>query len=336
MRTGSNFPVYSMFSSFLKFAFLLLVSSPIAACATANVVSKNDRLNAIPMVSFVFDDDNDTDYLVGKEIFASHGVVASSAITSGFLNTADHMTTAQAIALQDAGWEIMGHTVSHPNLRSLSLSEIEVELSRSKSELQRNGLSINNLVYPYNKNDEAVRTVAAKYYRSGRGGTNSFNSSDLEPFFIKSFSMKHDIRRMNALVDTAYKDKKWLVFYQHEIDAKVKISDYDGTFLKGEKVMLSPSGAVGRYVTTHWFPAYGYAIYLVPFSGVPQQGDMVKGERSGATARIDHVLYNEREQLSDMIGYIQKNYPDMPIVTIDKGLDLLGVPKLGDRVHGEK
>jgi len=336
MRTGNNPPVYSMFAPFLKFAFLLLVSSTLASCSTADVAIRKDRSNSIPMVSFVFDDGNDTDYLVGREIFASHGVVASSAITTGFLNTEDHMTTAQVIALQDAGWEIMGHTVSHPNLRSLSLSEIEAELSRSKTDLQRSGLAINNIVYPYNKNDETVRSVAAKYYRSGRGGTNSFNSSDLDPFFIKSFSMKHDIGRMNALVDTAYKDKKWLVFYQHEIDAKVKISDYDGTFLKGEKLLLSPSGAVGRYVTTHWFPVYGYAIYLVPFSGTPQPGDRVKGERSGATARIDHILYNEREQLSSMLGYIRKNYPDMPIVTIDKGLDLLGIPKLGDGAYDKR
>jgi hypothetical protein len=141
---------------------------------------------------------------------------------------------------------------------------------------------------------------------------------------------------MKALIDAAYKDKKWLVFYQHEIDAKVKIADYAGAFLKGEKLILSPSGAVGRYVTTHWFPVYGYAIYLVPFSGTPQPGDTVKGERSGATARIGNILYNEREQLSDMLGYIQKSYPDMQIVTIDKGLDLLRVPKQRDGAYDKR
>jgi peptidoglycan/xylan/chitin deacetylase (PgdA/CDA1 family) len=336
MRTGNNTPAYLMFSYFSNCGLLILVSAFLASCATADVVSRNYNVPSIPMVSFVFDDGNDTDYLVGKEIFASHGAVASSAITTGFLNTEDHMTTAQVIALQSAGWEIMGHTVSHPNLKSLSPSEIEDEISRSKSDLQRMGLVINNIVYPYNKNDEVVRSIVSKYYRSGRGGTNSFNSSVLDPFFIKSFSMKHDVEKMKALIDAAYKDKKWLVFYQHEIDAKVKIADYAGAFLKGEKLILSPSGAVGRYVTTHWFPVYGYAIYLVPFSGTPQPGDTVKGERSGATARIGNILYNEREQLSDMLGYIQKSYPDMQIVTIDKGLDLLGVPKQRDGAYDKR
>jgi peptidoglycan/xylan/chitin deacetylase (PgdA/CDA1 family) len=325
-----------MHSSFLKFAFLLLVSSASVSCATADVAVRNDRANSIPIVSFVFDDGNDTDYLVGKEIFASQGVVASSAVTTGFLNTEYHMTTAQVLALQDAGWEIMSHTVSHPNLKSLSLPDLETELGRSKSNLEGSGLSVRNIVYPYNKNDATVRKVAAKYYRSGRGGTNSFNTAGFDPYFIKSFSMKHDVAKMKSLIDTAYREKDWLVFYQHEIDAKVKVSDYDGTFLKGEKLVLSPSGAVGRFVTVHWFPVYGYAVYLVPFSGVPQPGDTIKGERSGATARIDHIIYNEREQLSDMLGYIRRTYPDMPVVTIDKGLDLLGIPKQGDGVYGKR
>jgi hypothetical protein len=37
-------------------------------------------------------------------------------------------------------------------------------------------------------------------------------------------------------------------------------------------------------------------------------------------------MYNDLNQLSDMIGYIRTKYPDMKIVTIDQGLDLLGIP----------
>lgn len=309
---------------------MLATSLLLISCSGAGAVHTLSPPGSIPMVSFVFDDGNDTDYLVGKEIFAAQGVVASSAVTTDFINTADHMTSAQVIALQDAGWEIMGHTVTHPNLKSLSPVGIEAEISRSKADLQRLGLTINNLVYPYNKNDETVRQITARHYRSGRGGTNAFNATDLDPFHIKSFSMKHDVAAMKALIDVAHAERKWLVFYQHEIDAKLKISSYEGTFIKGETVVLSPSGTVGRYVTTHWFPVYGYAIYLVPFSGIPQPGDTLRGETSGATASVDRVLYNERQQLTEMLGYIKNSYPDMPVVTIDKGLDLLGMPKSFD------
>lgn len=304
-----------------------VISFLISACAEATIRPDMPSGASIPLVSFVLDDGNDTDYLLGKKIFSEQGVVACSAITTDLISTPFHLTPAQIVELQDAGWEIMGHTVSHPNLNSLTTAQIEDELFRSKTLLENMGLTIHNIVYPFNKNNETVRTLAGKYYRSGRGGTNSFNAGVIDPYFLKSFTLKHDLQLMESYIDRAYQEKSWLIFYTHEIDAKVKVTASHGAFAKGETVTLSPSGTVARYTTTHWFPVYGSYMYLVPFSGVPQPGDTITGASSGATARIDYIMYNDISQLSDMISYIHKNYPDMKIVTIDQGLDLLGVPK---------
>lgn len=304
------------------FALLLL-----ASCSTAGRHPAIPADGTMPLVSFVFDDGNDTDYLVGKRIFADHEAVASTAITTDRISTPYHLTPAQIIALQSAGWEIMGHTVSHPNLNSLSTVQLEEELLRSKIILEKMGVTVNSIVYPYNKNNETVRAVTRKYYRSGRGGTNSFNTGVADPYFLKSFTLKHDLPLMKSYIDQAYGNKSWLIFYTHEIDAKVKVSATRGTFAKGETVTLDPSGTVARYTTAHWFPIYGSYLYLVPFSGVPQPGDTITGTTSGATARIDHIMYNDLALLTDMLGYIRKKYPDMRIVTIEQGLDLLGVPK---------
>ncbi len=302
---------------------LLLVSCAGAEPRPTTTVSHP----AIPLVTFVFDDGNDTDYLVGKEIFAERGEVACSAITTDWLNTKDHLTTAQARALQAAGWEIMSHTVSHPNLRSQTRAEVDHELSRSKEVLEGLGLNATNLVYPYNKNDEMVREVASKYYRSGRGGANAFNTGATDPYFLKSFTIKHDLALMKAQIDRAYADKSWLVLYQHEIDVKVRLTHREGTFVRGETLRLSPSGTEARYVTRLWCPIYGYAYYFVPLTGTPQPGDTITGATSGATARIGRIVYNERAQLAEMIDYIHRNYPDMRIVTTEQGLDLLGFPR---------
>jgi peptidoglycan/xylan/chitin deacetylase (PgdA/CDA1 family) len=310
-----------------RLVLVTLISFLILSCAAATVRPDMPSERSIPLVSFVLDDGNDTDYLLGKKIFAEQGAVACSAITTDRISTPYYMTPAQIIALQEAGWEIMGHTISHPNLNSLSLAQLEDEMLRSKTVLEGLGLKISNIVYPFNKNNELVRSIASKYYRSGRGGTNSLNAGVTDPYFLKSFTLKHDLPLMESYIDRAYKEKSWLIFYTHEIDAKVKVFDSQGTFSKGETVTLSPSGTLARYTTTHWFPIYGSYMYIVPLSGVPQPGDIVRGTTSGATARIDYIMYNELTQLTDMIGYVRKNYPDMKIVTIDQGLDLLGVPK---------
>jgi peptidoglycan/xylan/chitin deacetylase (PgdA/CDA1 family) len=280
---------------------------------------------SMPLVTFVFDDGDDTDYLIGKRIFAEQGAVACSAITTDWINTEYHMTSDQIRAMRDAGWEIMSHTKSHPKLAWISPSQIETELSESKATLNNMGLGVKNLVYPYNNNDETVRSIGARHYRSARGGESSFNAGNVDPHFLKSFSMKHDIAWAKRTIDTAYADRSWLIFYHHEIDAKVKLTDKQGTFIHGEELRLSPSGTIARYITVHWFPIYGYHMYLAPFSGKPQPGDVITGSKSNATARIDYLLYDELEQFSEMIRYIHTQYPDMRIVTIDQGLDLLGI-----------
>jgi peptidoglycan/xylan/chitin deacetylase (PgdA/CDA1 family) len=288
------------------------------------------------MVSFVFDDGNDTDFLVGREVFAAHGAVASTAVTTGFIGTPEHLTVEQILDLQKSGWEIMAHTVTHPNLKALEPQELEYELSSSRAALERLGARVDNIVYPYNKNDEAVRNVTARYYRSGRGGTNAFNHAPIDPYFIRSFSMKHDTERMKGLIDTAHADGSWLVFYQHEINAKVRVSAYHGSFRKGETVRLMPSGSVGRIVTTHWFPLYGHAVFFVPFSGTPAVGDTLRGELSGASAVIDSISYNQREQLAELLGYLRVNYPEMPVVTINQGLDRLNVRQFAGISHEQQ
>ena len=310
-------------------SWLFLVTAlALLTCCSGAAVRRESVQGSTPLVSFVLDDGNDTDYLVGKRIFSEQGAVACSAVTTGWIDTPNHLTPSQIRELRDAGWEIMSHTVSHPNLQSLNAAEVEEELARSKSTLEALGVSVANLVYPFNKSNELVWRIAARYYRSGRGGGNLVNSGALQPYFLKSFAIKHDLPRMEREIDRAYADKTWAIFYQHEIDTKMKLTDKKGSFTKGERVTLAPSGTVGRWVTTHWFPIFGYLGYVVPLSGVPQAGDTITGSSSGATARIDYMMYNELTQLLEMIRYIHQKYPDLRIVTIDQGLDLLGVPKL--------
>jgi len=130
---------------------------------------------------------------------------------------------------------------------------------------------------------------------------------------------------MKSYIDNAYSEKKWLIFYHHHIDAKIKISDKSGNLILGEDLIFHPSGAKGKYTASGIiFP--DRAIYFTPLSGIPQANDTITGQTSGATARIDRIIYNEKEDIKDMIKYIHTNYPGMKIVTIDQGLDLMGMP----------
>ncbi len=307
---------------FLVIGIVLFISS---CGAVAPRHAAPARLS-VPLFTFVFDDGNDTDYLVAWKIFEEQGAVACSAITTDRLNTRNHLNTAQVLALRDSGWEIMSHTVSHPNLRSLTAGQIEDEFSRSRTALESLGVSVHNIVYPYNKSNELVRRIARRYYRSGRGGTNTVNRADADPFDLRSFSYKHDLAKMKQYIDQAYADGAWIIVYQHEVDIKADLAARRGKFIPDEELLFSPSGATGRYEAPTWF-LYFDSLYFVPLSGTPREGDTVTGRTSGATARIDRFLYDDRAAISDMIQYVRTACPGMRVVTIDQGLDIMGVPK---------
>ncbi len=306
----------------LVIGVLLILSS----CGTAAPRHEAPARLPVPLFTYVFDDGNDTDYLVARELFAEQGAVACSAVTTDWLNTRNHLSTAQVLALRDSGWEIMSHTATHPNLRSLTADRIEEEFARSRTALESMGVPVHNIVYPYNKSNELVRAVARRYYRSGRGGTNAVNWADTDAFDLRSYSYKHNFPGMKQNIDRACADGAWIIVYQHELDMKADLAARRGAFVPEEELSFTPSGATGRSEAPTWFQ-YFDSLYFVPLSGTPKAGDTVTGRTSGASARIDHFLYDDRAAVGDMLRYVRAACPEMRIVTIDQGLDILGVPK---------
>lgn len=306
---------------FICFAFILFL---ISSCGGVSTINSPSMSKSEPIVTFVFDDGNETDYTVARDIFKTHGEVACTAVVTDWVNTENYLSVSQLHELRQDGWEIMGHTVSHPNLRSLSENRIEDELFRSKEALESWGLPVRNIVYPYNKNNETVRRVAAKYYRAAREGGKQSNAPDLDRYDLKSFSselsFRHKMSDIKGHIDQAHSKKKWLILYQHLIDAKIKISDKSGSFVKDEQLKFMPSGAVGK-VTESGI----WSLEFIPLSGEPQIGDTVTGVSGGASAKLVSIYFNERAAITEMIEYIHSNYPDMRIVTIDQGLDLMGI-----------
>lgn len=307
---------------FIYFAFIIVFT---LSCSGGNIrnTASADKLKLL--VSFVFDDGNETDYTVARDIFKSRGEVACTAVVTNWVNTRNYLSVAQLLDLQNEGWEIMSHTMSHPRLKSLSESLIETELFQSKASLERWGLNTKNLVYPYNGNDETIRNIVGKYYRSGRSGHRMLNGTDLDRYNLKSYSNELSTRKtlseIKSYIDQAFAEKKWLIFYHHMIDAKIKISNKKGIFISEELLSFEPSGATGKYIKDN-----GSVIQFIPLYGNPQVGDIVTGWQSEAVSKLERIYYNEREAIIEIIEYIHKNYPDMRIVTIDKGLDLMEIP----------
>jgi peptidoglycan/xylan/chitin deacetylase (PgdA/CDA1 family) len=276
----------------------------------------------LPLLTFVFDDGNETDYSVAKSIFEAEGAVACSAIITDRIDQPGFLQAGQVVELQSAGWEILSHTVTHRRLNNLTEARLEFELEQSKTRLESLGARVHNLVYPMNMNNERVRAVARKYYRSSRGGANRFNTGTTDPYWLKAFRNGPRLDDMKALVDRAHAERRWLILYHHNIDVRLELAHQRGQFARGEELEFAPSGARGMFSSSRWlWMLDGY--HFVPTSGRPAPGDHVRGLQSGATAETRSVTSPAGDELRELLRYVHARYPDLRIVTIDQGLDVL-------------
>jgi peptidoglycan/xylan/chitin deacetylase (PgdA/CDA1 family) len=274
------------------------------------------------MLSIVFDDGYETDLSLGLGIFAAEGCVASSAIITSFVGRPGYLDAAQVRLLSDSGWEIMSHTASHQDLRRLSEAQLELEYRGSIATLESIGARARNLVYPSNKSDARVREAASRFFRSARGGGNEYDDANTPRFFLRSFEIKDDLKRVEREIDGAAAGRRWLILYHHRIMEKLHIGDRLGSFKRDEAVSFSPSGARGLFEPTIW-NRVGNSLYIVPIEGEARPGDRAVGRESGAWAMVGGVGCDERELLASILRYAKSRYPGMRIVTVDQGLDAL-------------
>ncbi|MFA4930920.1 MAG: polysaccharide deacetylase family protein [Patescibacteria group bacterium] len=101
------------------------------------------------------------------EKYHQHGVFYI--ITNQPDQDSNYMTWPQIKTLQLAGHEIGSHTVSHPNLTSLSLTQVDQEMQQSKQIIEEKiDYPIISFCYPIGKYNDDIINIAKQYYLFGR------------------------------------------------------------------------------------------------------------------------------------------------------------------------
>lgn len=157
-------------------------------------------------VTFVLDDGTLNQFEEIYPMFSERNLTATWPIIISKVDSDDGYAGYESIAkvFEDKpGWEIVSHTVNHPKLSELELSDIEKELKYSKDALM--DFNTNFLVYPYYNYDENVIEVAKKYYRAAFAGSLDDNN---EP---RGNSGSTNINNINYKDYLNYKDNKYLI-----------------------------------------------------------------------------------------------------------------------------
>jgi peptidoglycan/xylan/chitin deacetylase (PgdA/CDA1 family) len=250
----------------LAFALTGLVVGLLPAVASAATVQ-----NPAPaaLVSFTFDDGNQSAYTQAAPTLQKHGLTGTSYVITNCVgmttapNTCrantdlPYMTWDQVTALHSTyGWEIGSHTVDHQCLASnsaadpddcqkstLTAAQVDAELANSKSALASHGIDATALAVPYGDYSNTVVAKAAKYYTSMRGfheqGTNQW---PLDDYLLNNISVQETtstVASLEAQVDQAIANGTWAVFTFHDIETKPSTDPDDYQFGTAELDQLA-------------------------------------------------------------------------------------------------
>jgi peptidoglycan/xylan/chitin deacetylase (PgdA/CDA1 family) len=147
----------------------------------------------------------------------------------------DYMTLADLQTLWDAGWKIVNHTVSHPDLTTLSAAAMEKEISDNKAWLEKHGFGPTDVfIVPFHSWGPRERTVIQKYAKRVRGHTiDEFSPEKFvkmpwtEPLDLTAFEPEFAPFTTQAgrdltlkKIDYAVKNGMFLVLMFHKITTK--------------------------------------------------------------------------------------------------------------------
>ncbi len=152
-------PYYETRTSVARFAEHLtwLHANAYRTVGLDSLFTGNSARAAAKNVVITFDDGFQDFYTLAAPMLAEKGFTATMFVPTGYVSESRQqfksracMTWSEVRELHSAGFTFGSHTVTHPQLRSLSSNQIEYEVRTSKQTLEdQTGVSAGFFAYPY-------------------------------------------------------------------------------------------------------------------------------------------------------------------------------------------
>jgi peptidoglycan/xylan/chitin deacetylase (PgdA/CDA1 family) len=176
------------------------------------------------MVTFTFDDGLTDQYTNARSIMNTAGFKASYGIITQEVRDINGdtaaMTWAQITQLKNDGHEISAHTRTHPDLTTLTAAQQQSEIVGSKNDLIAKGFNPTTFLYPYGaENPNLEAQVKAAGYIGARNSYWGINSPTNKRYAVNDvrYDKATTAAQIDALIDQAYADKRWLIIELHDI-----------------------------------------------------------------------------------------------------------------------
>jgi peptidoglycan/xylan/chitin deacetylase (PgdA/CDA1 family) len=177
--------------------------------------------------TITFDDASLSQLELGLPVLARHGVAGVVFVPTGLVGTSFHgeplLTLAQLHELDEAGWELGSHTVTHPRLAKdgalqVSRDRLARELTDSRSWLRAHGFEVTAFAYPYGRFNDEVEAQAARTYTYARTTVDGLNPVCAAHSSLSSYNLcDRKARRFERAVEAAAEQGAWLIGVVHHV-----------------------------------------------------------------------------------------------------------------------
>jgi len=205
---------------------------PVAAMQVRPINNTSTALQPFsqPLVTVTFDDGWESVYTNGLPTLQKDGIQTTQYIISGTMaDNYSYMSVAQIQSMQKAGHEVASHTVSHPDLTTLSDQQLTYQLVQSKSTLNQDFGPIYDFTSPYGAYNAHTLQIIGQNYRSQKNAEGDPAANELEainikstfnPLNVTSFTVRRTTTNaeIQKLLQAARQNNGWLVLTYHQID----------------------------------------------------------------------------------------------------------------------
>jgi peptidoglycan/xylan/chitin deacetylase (PgdA/CDA1 family) len=180
------------------------------------------------MITMTMDDGNQSLYDVAFKIFKEHGIPGTAYIVTGWFGVKPgRLSLEQMHEMQDAGWEIGSHSVSHRDLTRTPLKEAFNETYDSRMWLEANGFRVGSFAYPEGNFSSTVKQLAGSIYDVTRTTYNGYVSYSHVPTdrCVAGMNMPADHNDTFRYIDRAITEKNWIIFVSHAVHSDGRVVD---------------------------------------------------------------------------------------------------------------
>lgn len=195
--------------------------SPVVTTSTVTKTSANSFSEV--MVTFSFDDGRECAYESAIPILDAAGFKSTNyIITKRLTGAEDYITGAKVLSIEARGHEIGNHTRTHPDLTTLSQTELQNEVQGAREDLLSLGVKkVETLAYPFGAyNGGLTGFISSAGYLGARTTDDGDTLPSTDRFALKRRNLGGavTISDVQNWVNVAAVNKEWLILTAHHVD----------------------------------------------------------------------------------------------------------------------